>query len=321
MRNIVIDQQNCLLNVDRGCLVIRHASFSEVKTIPISQLDSLVIQSHMQIDSHVLCMLASHGVRVQIVPARGHGQHCYLVGEVHKDVQRRLKHFALASSPQALTQWAASIVRLRLRSQRLLLLLVARDFPERQSHIAITAAKIHALQQRVHRELPLDVIRGLEGSGSAAFFADYQSMFSAELGFHNRNRRPPLDPVNVILSLSYSLLHGIFRQAAYEAGLDVSIGALHSLSYGRDSLVCDLVELRRAKIEHWVLQLFSDENLTLAHFSFSEAAGHLPCLLDKVGRSIFYMRFANIQNELLRDARQMVRVFAKRLYTENDLMH
>ncbi len=321
MRNIVIDQQDCRISVERECLIVSHATYLKAKTIPLRQLDSLVIQARMQLDSQMLCMLTGYGIRVQFVPSRGHGQHCFVTGEVHKDARRRLKHFAIAQNEVERRHWAACIVQLRLRGQRLLLIKFAQRFPERLDRLMIAAAKIHVMQQRIDHTLSIDTIRGLEGRASAVFFADYQLLFAPQLEFHNRNRRPPLDPVNVILSLAFSLLQGIFRQAAYEAGLDVSIGALHELSYGRDSFVCDLIELRRSAIELWVWQLFADEVLTPLHFDYSDAPGHLPCLLDKAGRAKFYMSFSSIQDQLLQDARQIVWIFARRLSPEKHLPH
>jgi len=321
MRNVVIDQQDCHLEIDKACLLIRHPSFSRPKTLPLKQMDSLVIQSRVHLDSHVLCILSGFGIRVQLIPSRGHGQHCFLTGEVHKDGQRRLLQYALAQNEPERIRWAARIVRLRLRNQRLLLQRLAFFCPNQTNHLQAAAIKIHKIQQRLQLDLSIDSIRGFEGSGSAVFFAAYQKLFATDLAFLNRNRRPPLDPVNVVLSLAYSLLHSIFRQATYECGLDVSIGGLHELNYGRESFVCDLIELRRASIEFWVWSLFEQDVLNLQHFNFSDEAGHLPCLLDKAGRGKFYAAFSQIQDQLLKDARQIVWIFARRLYPDKQLNH
>ncbi len=80
MRHVVIDQQDSFLSVERARLVIRHAEWPKPQSVPLAQLESVVIQSRTQLDSAVLSQLAAHDVRLQIVPARGQGEACYLVG-------------------------------------------------------------------------------------------------------------------------------------------------------------------------------------------------------------------------------------------------
>lgn len=79
-------------------------------------------------------------------------------------------------------------------------------------------------------------LRGIEGGDIGGVFSPVSSVFEPTLGFNNRNRRPPLDPVNTILSLGYTLLQGIYEEAVYAVGFDPYLGVLHEVAYGRHSL-------------------------------------------------------------------------------------
>ncbi|MDP1547208.1 MAG: CRISPR-associated endonuclease Cas1 [Anaerolineales bacterium] len=105
--------------------------------------------------------------------------------------------------------------------------------------------------------------------------------------FTGRNRRPPQDPVNAILSLSYTLLHHEAVSALKMYGLDPSLGFYHQAAYGRDSLACDVIEPLRPFLDRWIWRLFAHQTLTLQHFVYDGQA----CLLTDAGKPIFYKCF------------------------------
>jgi len=148
---------------------------------------------------------------------------------------------------------------------------------------------------------------GTEGIGSAIYFKCYQQFFADDLQFCTRNRRPPKDPVNVVLSLSYTLLQHLYQQAIYSVGFDPYHGVLHSPSYGRQSLACDFVELQRSTVDFWVWTLFDQDILVLEDFSLSSDSditndSSYPCELLKSGRSKFYKAFSAIRPILSKHA-------------------
>ena len=89
----------------------------------------------------------------------------------------------------------------------------------------------------------IDSIRGFEGAGSAAYFGCFNQLIrNDKFSFKIRNRRPPLDPVNSLLSLGYSLLRHEIQSAINIVGFDPYLGYLHTQRYGRPSLALDLME-------------------------------------------------------------------------------
>lgn len=161
-------------------------------------------------------------------------------------------------------------------------------------------------------QYPVASILGTEGIGSAIYFKCYQSFFAEKWQFNDRNRRPPKDPVNVVLSLSYTLLQHLCQQAIYSIGFDPYHGVLHSPSYGRQSLACDFAELQRGAIDLWVWELFEQEILTLDDFSMSDKSSY-PCELLKSGRAKYYKAFAAIRARLSKDALSHAWLWQRRL--------
>jgi len=100
-----------------------------------------------------------------------------------------------------------------------------------------------------------DVLRGVEGSCTKAWFSLWGSRLTSPWSFPGRARRPPPDPVNALLSLGYTWLLNRLVARIQAAGLESNLGALHEFRPGRPSLGCDLIEpLRVPIVDRWVLK-------------------------------------------------------------------
>jgi CRISPR-associated protein Cas1 len=98
---------------------------------------------------------------------------------------------------------------------------------------------------RLERHLPLDVVRGIAGEAANLYFGVFDSLISnpdPAFTFNGRNRRPPLDAVNCLLSFLYTVLAHDVRSALESVGLDPAVGFLHRDRPGRPSLALDLME-------------------------------------------------------------------------------
>ena len=142
-------------------------------------------------------------------------------------------------------------------------------------------------------------------------------LFAKSLGFEGRKRRPPPDPVNVCLSLAYTLIHYRAAQQAYAMGLDPMIGFLHEAQYSRDSLAADLIEPWRPHVDEWVYQLFQQRQLRTEDFAVEPSR----CTLKKAGRQTFYAAFERWQKPLSRAIRLQLRRLIKALRNETLITH
>ncbi len=154
----------------------------------------------------------------------------------------------------------------------------------------------------------IPTLSGIEGAAAATYFPALAVLFPAPARFSGRNRRPPRDPANAVLSLGYTLLTFDAAREAALAGLDPLVGFLHALSPGRPSLACDLVEPLRPRIDLWTIGLFRSGTLRADHFRVDGEA----CLLGKAGRSILLAAWEDEAPLLRRMLREMCRVLARR---------
>ncbi len=188
--------------------------------------------------------------------------------------------------------------------------------PDRRKPLRDAAATLAALQHKIAlMETPpdRDGLMGIEGAGAAAFFRAYATLFADSLGFAGRRRRPPPDPVNVCLSLGYTLLHHMAVREVQIVGLDPLIGFLHVPERGRESLACDLVEPLRPHVEEWAWRAFADRLLRAEHFTQEKGGA---CLMGKAGRHAFYGGFEPLAAGLRRLLRRMCRELAAELRRE-----
>ena len=120
----------------------------------------------------------------------------------------------------------------------------------------------------------IEELMGMEGIAAKAYFSVFDQMIlknSAYFRFDGRNRRPPLDPVNALLSFTYSILGHEIAGALEAVGLDPAVGFLHALRPGRASLALDLLEELRAPFaDRFVLSLINLGTITESDFARKE---------------------------------------------------
>ena len=144
-----------------------------------------------------------------------------------------------------------------------------------ESMFQSTSEMIYKLLPQVMKETSMESLRGLEGVGATAYFNVFDDMIlrnKDSFFFHGRNRRPPLDNVNAMLSFAYSLLTNDCASALESVGLDSYVGFMHRDRPGRKSLSLDLMEeLRPCIADRFVLTLINNRVITSQDFEQSES--------------------------------------------------
>jgi CRISPR-associated protein Cas1 len=166
------------------------------------------------------------------------------------------RQYRLLDDPDFTVRLAKAIVAGKLTNMATLLMRIKRSRDE--SLAGQKAHEIQSLMTLLEKADNVDSIRGYEGRGSALYFEAFPRGFIDKWGFTRRIRRPPTDPVNSILSLLYTFLMNRVYAAVRVAGLDPYPGFLHTIDYGRYSLVLDLMEEFRSIIaDTLTLSLFN----------------------------------------------------------------
>ncbi|GAX38420.1 type I-D CRISPR-associated endonuclease Cas1d [Nodularia sp. NIES-3585] len=176
---------------------------------------------------------------------------------------------------------------------------------------AIVTAKIHnqynvlyrhnekdnPLKERkslVKTQQTIDQVRGVEGLAAREYFACWQRMVGNEWTFNGRNRRPPTDPVNSLMSFAYALLQGQVMAAVHITGLDPYIGYLHEVHHGQPAMVLDLMEEFRALIaDNLVLSVLNNRKIQPEDFTDSLGAYRL----KENAKKIFLQAFDKKMND------------------------
>lgn len=288
MATLYLDRSGLELREDGDSLAV-YESGEKRRSVPLLMLDRVVIQGNVQLSSRLLARLSARGVGLIVIERRRGLARAWTTWLGGGDARRRVAQYRAYHEETWRASWSRRLVRHKLAAQRLFLLRAGEERPGLRHELWSAAHTMAQLLGRLRSEESLDreTIRGLEGAGAAAYFAAYTGLFPPALGFRDRNRRPPRDPVNACLSLAYTLAHHQACCAAAGAGLDPAIGFYHDLAHGRESLACDLVEPVRPHVEAWVWRLFRQRRLRAEHFRRHADAS----LLGKAGRAVFYEEY------------------------------
>ncbi len=310
MATLYLDRSGIELR-DEGASIAIYAGGERRRSLPLNLLDRIVIFGNTALSSRLLARLAARNIGVVIVDRRTGAARVSVAWLGGGDAERRLAQYRAHQDSGWRTRWARRIVARKLASQRRLLLEAAGERPAERHRLLNASGTLAQILARLRSEEPLQpaAILGLEGAAAHAYFSAYTSLFAPALGFSERNRRPPRDPVNACLSLAYTLVH---YQACVEvaaAGLDPAIGFLHEPAHGRESLACDLVEPLRPHVDAWVWQMFRSRVLRVEHFRRHAGA----CLLGKAGRTAFYEEHERFAGRAARRLRRMVRLLVRAL--------
>lgn len=256
-------------------------------TVPLKLIDRCVIHgAQTRLDSGVLMKLAEAGVTTLLMSPRQTRRVALVLGTQHNDAAVRLAQAQRVMDDTACRQWALALVRSKLRRQRRTLVTLQAARPDARKPLFDALQSLDGIQDTLRQDAnpPLPTLLGLEGAAARAYFGGLAGVFAPALNFTGRNRRPPRDPVNVCLSLSYTMAHLQAVHACTSAGLDPMLGFYHRPSFGRESLASDLIEPLRPAIDLWLWELLRSRDLREDHFSIDKGA----CLLGKSGRAVYY---------------------------------
>lgn len=185
--------------------------------------------------------------------------------EEPKNIFLRKKQFLLADDRNFCLKVAKSIVIGKVSNLITILMRIQRT--KKENVVKDKAKQIRNLLDGIEKAENVDSLRGYEGRASAIYFSALQYGFVEDFGFVHRVRRPPTDPVNSLLSLLYTFLMNRVYTAVRLAYLDPYLGVLHTLDYGRYSLILDLMEeFRPIIVDTLVMSLFNLRMLTKDSF-------------------------------------------------------
>lgn len=277
MTTLYIDRRHLSLDIQGDALVF-YEDNQRIQTVPLKVLERICIHGNLTLNARVLGKLGEENIGIVVLSGRQQ-RPTLLMPNYKLDGKRRQRQYAQSQNLQFIQLFSQNIVQEKINKQIQLL-----------SHISAHPNTISFLNQIV-QQIPfadtIQALRGLEGVAAAHYFEAWQAHLSPEWQFHSRNRRPPRDPINALLSLGYTLLHFELVKHIYLCGLDPFIGFYHVAEHGRESLACDLLETLRPEYDQWLWAHIQQNTFSPSDFS-TNAQG---CTLNKEARLRFYQHY------------------------------
>lgn len=257
-----------------GETVVAEKDGQVLMRLPIHTLSGLVTFGNVMCSPFLLHLCAERGVAVSFLSEHGRFL-ARVTGPVSGNVLLRVAQVRAHDAPARKGDIARSCVAGKIANDRNLILRRMRDHGDTPALRTAAAALADVLLRL--RDSPPDAarIRGLEGEAAAAYFAAFNDLLLANreaFAIASRNRRPPTDPMNALLSFLYTLLAHDCRGALEGVGLDPQVGFLHELRSGRPSLALDLMEEFRAPVaDRLALTLVNRQQLAPKDFKTTES--------------------------------------------------
>lgn len=234
---VYVQEQGATVGKGDERLVIRtRDAKQEVRLLDVSQL---CVFGNVGVTPQALQLLARHSIPLCHFSYGGWFE-AVTVGMAHKNVELRRRQFALAGDRRASLAIARRIVSGKIRNCRTLL---------RRNHSDAPRAglrELSRLAQQAEAARRREELLGIEGAAARVYFSRFSGMIKADAGldfsFTDRNRRPPRDPVNAMLSFVYAVLAKDLLVQTYTVGFDPYLGFYHQPRYGRPALALDLAE-------------------------------------------------------------------------------
>jgi CRISPR-associated protein Cas1 len=221
-----------------------------VEKVSVQQVGQVVLHSFSQISTQALHFLAGRGIGVHFLS--GGGRYVGSFDTRQGSIQRRLRQYAALSQPEICLDLARKLVKCRGEGQRKFLMRGKRGIKPESVELERAIAQMKAILKQVAAAPSLDSLLGLEGKLAALYFSALPCLLGqdipAEMGFSGRNRRPPKDRFNCLLSFGYSLLIKDVMNAILTVGLEPALGFYHQPRTQAPPLALDLMEIFRVPL-------------------------------------------------------------------------
>ncbi len=288
LQTLYVLTEDRYLSLDNENVVISSQKL-EVGRQPLHTLEGIVSFTYAGASPALMGECAKRGINLAFYDPRGRFL-ARTVGDERGNVLLRQEQYRISDSEVKSCLYARSFLLGKVYNARWVLERATRDHPQRVpvEQLKRTSQQLAAALPLIEQCEDLDQLRGLEGEAAQRYFDCFDSLIlqqQDDFKFIGRNRRPPMDNVNALLSFAYSLLASDCAAALNGVGLDPYVGFLHRARPGRRSLALDLMEeLRAVYADRFVLSCINHKTVTPKHFQKQENGA---VLLTEDGRRAF----------------------------------
>jgi CRISPR-associated protein Cas1 len=221
-----------------------------VEKIPIRQVGQVVLHSFSQISTQALHFCIDQEIGVHFIS--GGGRYIGSVDTRQGSIQRRIRQYRALSQPETCLELARKLVMCRGQGQRKFLMRGQRGMSDIPDSLKAAIAQMKIVLKQASKATSLDSLLGFEGNLAALYFGALPGLIAAtvpaELQFNHRNRRPPKDRFNALLSFGYALLLKDITNSILTVGLEPALGFYHQPRTQAPPLALDLMEIFRVPL-------------------------------------------------------------------------
>ncbi len=274
---LYVTTPNSYLSLDGENIVILVEGIEKFR-IPIHNIESIVCFGFMGASPALMGFCAKKGVGLSFITPNGKFL-ARVTGGVQGNVLLRKKQYRVSESEPEITSISKNFITAKLINTRVVIERAIRDHPEQVNIVDLQEASSYLRTNigRLQKSDTLDEIRGIEGDSAKKYFEVFNELILQQKdSFYmlKRNKRPPIDNLNALLSFLYTLLAHDIQSALETVGLDPYVGFLHRDRPGRASLALDMMEEFRAYFaDRLALSLINRKQITDRGFTIKESGG------------------------------------------------
>lgn len=275
LNTLYVTTQGAYLARDGQTVLVRVEKETRLQ-VPIHTLSSIVCFGQVSCSPPLLGLCSENGVALSHLTENGRFL-AKLQGPISGNVLLRRAQYRRSDREDQGAPIARCIVIGKVANSRIVLLRGAREKPDSPGAVDLerAALRLARLMEDIERTAGLDEVRGREGDAARIYFESFDNLITSSRDaffFNGRNRRPPRDNMNALLSFLYTLLTHDMASALETVGLDPAVGYLHRDRPGRPSLALDLVEeLRPVLADRLALSLVNRRQIQGSGFRTTEA--------------------------------------------------
>jgi len=244
---------NTLFVTTQGAYLLKEGETVAVKVegeislrVPVHTLGGIVCFGQVSCSPYLMGFCAENGVSISFLTENGDFL-AKVQGPVSGNVLLRREQYRRADNLQASSSIARALVTAKIANCRTVIQRLLRDHSGKIEADEVSQASQDLANsiRRLQGDCHLDIVRGIEGDAANSYFRVFDHLITSQkddFTFNERNRRPPLDNVNCLLSFLYTILMHDVRSALETVGLDPAVGFLHRDRPGRYGLALDLME-------------------------------------------------------------------------------
>lgn len=288
LNNLYVTTQGSYLHLEGETVVVEVEKEKRFQ-LPIHTIGGIVCFGNVLCSPFLLGFCAERGVAISFLTEYGRFL-ASVRGPVSGNVLLRRKQYRMADDTGVTRRIAAILVTGKVANCRIVMNRATRDHGDKIDTAAVRSASesLNRIMSRISAAATIDEVRGFEGQAAAMYFSVFNHLIvdqKADFMFTDRNRRPPLDEVNALLSFIYTLLMHDIRANLEIVGLDPAVGFLHRDRPGRPGLALDMMEEFRPVIaDRLVLSLINRRQLTKK--GFTKAANGTVTMDDSTRKTV-----------------------------------